>query len=237
MSDQIAMNLKILERKAFDMRNEDIYHYFLQLFQEFDDKSSFEPFIFSYENKNSMLYDFKIKYALNNIASYGSDIDKSICLMRWVHHALPSGKNAVHLMGCSPDEILSVNNKVVNCCNHAVVLNAALLSMGLHSRCVWCKSLDVSNLEYHVVNVVYISKYSKWIMLDSANQAVWYDKNGIPLGLMEIRRSLADNDPVKIGNGEIEWGGRYVSVRRNKYIAYMKKNCFRFSCYHYFTTL
>lgn len=231
MSEQFIIAPKVLDRKAFDMRNEDIYHYFLNFFQEFDDKDLYDPFMFSYEIQSGLLHDFSMKYKLNNIASSGSDFEKGVRLMRWVHHILPSGQEAIHLTGCSPDEVLSRNNKVVNCCNHAIILNAALLAIGLYSRCIWCKPFDVANLEYHVVNVVYISEYDKWIMLDSANQAVWYGYDDIPLGLMEIRQALAADVPIKIGNGETEWNGRYISVRRKKYIAYMKKNCFRFSCY------
>lgn len=231
MSERAVIDPKILERKAFDMRNEDIYQYFLCFFQEFEDEDFFQPFSFSYEIRSDLLHDFSRKYALHNIASSGSDFDRSIRLMRWVHRALPSGKDAIHMTDCSPDEVLSRNHRAVNCCNHAIVLNAALLAVGLYSRCIWCKPFDVANLEYHVVNVVYIPQYDKWIMLDSANQAVWYDCNDIPLGPMEIRRALEEDAPVRIGNGKTEWNGRYVSVRKKKYIAYMKKNCFRFSCY------
>lgn len=231
MSEGISINSKVLERKAFDIRNEDIYHHFLCRYQTYEHEDSGMEFPFSYDMNSKVLEDFCLKYGIRGIAGSGSDFDKSIQLMNWVYRVLPSGNNALHLMDCTPDEILSHTDKIVNCCNHAIVLNAALLAVGIYSRCIWCKSLDVANLEYHVVNVAYIVQYDKWVMLDSANQVVCFDDKDIPMDLMEIRQALIDNKPFRIGDDETKWSSRYAAIREKKYIAYMKKNCFRFSCY------
>ena len=231
MSEGISIDNKVLERKAFDIRNEDIYYYFLCQYQMFDYRNPNRLFPFSYDMKSDVLEDFGLKYEICRIAGSGSDLDKSIRLMNWVHQALPSGRKTVHLTDCTPDEILSQTDTIVNCCNHAMILNAALLAVGIYSRCIWCKPFDIANLEYHVVNAAYITQYDKWVMLDSANQVICFSDKGIPMDIMEIRQALIDNKSFRIGIDETRWRGRYASICKKKYIVYMKKNYYRFSCY------
>lgn len=231
MIEEIPINIRTIERKAFDIRNEDIYQYFLSYYKMFDHEKPTTYFPFLYDTKSKDLKEFCLKYKLYSIAGSGSELDKSIRLMNWVYHVLPSGKNAIRLTGCTPDAILSQTKKIVNCYNHAIVLNATLLAIGIYSRCIWCKPFDVANLEYHVVNVAYIKQYGKWIMLDSANQVICYDDRNMPMDIMDIRHALVENLPIRIGNDGGEWRGKYAAICRKKYFAYMKKNCFRFSCY------
>lgn len=67
-----------------------------------------------------------------------------------------------------------------------------MLSLSICSRKVWIMPHSSYDDKCHVVNEIWDSTLSKWIMLDISNNAYWIDENGVPLSLLEIREKGAN---------------------------------------------
>ena len=148
-----------------------------------------------YDFDNAEYLELKEKYKLEAIAGDGSELVKAKRLMNefsgrlyhdsWYDNHIDM--NALSLLEYSLDN----KNQGINCRSKAQILNEMCLALGIYSRKVWINPNSVYDNECHVVNEVYDTALSKWVMLDVTNNFYWIDENGTPLSILEIREKLA----------------------------------------------
>jgi hypothetical protein len=186
---------------------------------------------FSYasaEDKNLRL--LRTKYYLDEVAGQGSQSEKIINLMMWVHqlttHAVnptvPEELNALNLI-----HLCNTENKKLNCYMYSIILNQVYLSMGYPSRMVHLLPHSGEHKESHWVIAVYSSDLGKWIMMDPDMCAYLRDQKGVLLGIPEIRRCIVSDQPMVV-NEDI--GGFSRIFGKWSYTWYLSKNIFRCSC-------
>lgn len=161
-----------------------------------------------------------------------NDFDKALYIMRKLHKLLITSGNA----GC-PDvrnglQMLENRNiQRLNCRGHAIVLNDILLAYGYKSKFICCMSDDPADPECHVTNQVYIKKFHKWIMLDSALQAYVEGDGGIPLGLEEVRKNIINGVKLKF---MISPSVPNDNLIRDNFENYLIKNMYCFLSYEHY---
>ena len=105
-------------------------------------------------------------YNLLAIASNGSETEKLINVMNWVHqltrHAInptiPKELNALALI-----KLCKTEKKKLNCWMYSIVLTEAYLSLGYPARIIHLKPYWGETKESHFVTAVYSSDLGKWI--------------------------------------------------------------------------
>lgn len=176
------------------------------------------------------------RYNLDSIAGDGSETERMINLMRWVHglssHATnpawPRTMNSHNLIDLCLNE-----NKTINCYMYSTILNEVYLSMGYYSRFIhlWYTRTG----ESHVVTAVYSENLDKWIMMDADFGAYFTDENGTILGIPEIRHRIINKEELRASDGMEFAGGKFLKLlgklfgAENLYSWYLSKNILRYS--------
>jgi hypothetical protein len=185
---------------------------------------------YEYQSEKSIeLQTFRNKYYIDSIAGNGDEFDKQIRLLKWVNctfkhngnQSLPSKINA---------DILAISGQKtgINCGGLAIILNTVYLSIGYQSRFITCLNNDSTFNDPHTLTVVFSKKFNKWILLDPTYCAYFMDKQGIPLGIIEIRYKLINGMKIQLNK---DFNLNSVSTLANKsddYIQYIARNMFRF---------
>lgn len=204
--------------------NDDIY--FLKLFRDYEYENV--KINFEYDYKSTNLAILQDTYKLQDIMGSGNEFLKQIKLMLWVSSILkPNGE-------CIPPPLSEFNslnilnkslngNMLSNCWMHATVLNEILLAAGYKSRMIRCMPMELRFSDCHCVNMVYSNHYSKWFVLDATLGGVYYNNDGIPMNLYEIRNAILENSNI-----DIIYNRR---AYKNDIIKYFSKNLIRFQCY------
>ncbi|MBS2100905.1 transglutaminase domain-containing protein [Carboxylicivirga linearis] len=187
---------------------------------------------FTYQSKDdSVLVNLREYYNLDSIAGRGSEVNRMINLMRWVHNVLrhdgssynPDSKNTIDLI-----KICQLEERGVNCRMMATVLNECYLAMGYPSRYITCMPKEKEFNDCHVINMVYSSQLEKWIWMDPTFAAYVMDEKGELLGIDEVRERLINDQPL-ILNPDANWN-RQTTQTKDYYLEnYMAKNLYRFS--------
>lgn len=156
---------------------------------------------------NNTLIDFRyepvrIFYPFTEAWMHGSDelILVSEGLKWFTKHIIHTPKDLLHFYGTAADiyyEALAVDQKM-NCKNMALVLNAIYLSLGIRSRYIECIQLENRIDNCHFVVETYITKWQKWILVDSSYGLMFKDENGCYLSLRELRWRLATEQDVDL---------------------------------------
>lgn len=211
------------------------YHYILSNGNIFDYNQTQKFPSFTYQSKNdSNLIKLRTTFNLDSIAGNGSDVDKTINLMHWLHNlvkhdgnsALPSEKNALALI-----KICSVDERGINCRGLAITLNECLLCMGYKSRYVTCLPKDSLKIDQdcHVINSVYIPSLKKWIWLDPTFDTYVKDENGQYLSILEVREKIINNKPLFISENA-NWNNTTPQTVEYYLRQYMAKNLYMLEC-------
>ncbi|MCC6962511.1 MAG: hypothetical protein IT585_04585 [candidate division Zixibacteria bacterium] len=188
---------------------------------------------FSYAQlTDTNLVALRKSFDLDAVAGNGSEVERIIDLMHWVHtrirhdgntpNPLPNPRNAVNIIAVADRE-----NWGMNCRMLATVLNECYLAMGFQSRHLTCLPFDINDQDCHVVNMVWSDSLRKWLYMDPTNDAYFTNTAGVILSPWEIRTAMAGGDSLVLPE-EINWNGQ----RQNPvdYMNYMAKNLFRFEC-------
>jgi len=182
---------------------------------------------------NPVLAEFRETYDLGRIAGSGSEMERLVRLMGWVHGltthtrnpSWPERINGLHLANLARTE-----GKRFNCWMYATVMNDACLSLGFASRIVHLWPHKEHPNESHVVTCVYSRDLSKWVMLDPDMNAYVTDDAGVPLGVDEIRDRLVRGERLRVSDriqlAYASWLGRLLLKRL--YVWYLSKNIFRY---------
>ncbi|HXB07769.1 MAG TPA: transglutaminase domain-containing protein [Puia sp.] len=183
---------------------------------------------------DTTLSALRIGLHLDSIAGGGSDVNRVIRLLHWMHdliphdgnHANPAVRNAMSLVAvCQRD------HRGLNCRGLAIALNECYLSLGYRSRYVTCIPKDSlgTDPDCHVINTVYLPSLKKWIWLDPTNDAYVMNEKGELLGIEEVRQRLVTHQPL-IMNPDANWNHR-SAVTKEEYLGYyMSKNLYRLVC-------
>jgi Transglutaminase-like superfamily len=191
---------------------------------------------FTYQSSNdSVLVALRKNFNLDSIAGFGNTTSRLLNLLHWVHNTVGhDGQNASGLKNINANSIIEAARKKnigVSCGELATALNDCYLAMGFHSRKVYCFPKDSlkTDLDSHVINVVYLSSKNKWIWLDPTNDAYVMDEKGELLSIDEVRERLILNKPL-IVNPDANWNHR-TSMTKEYYLDnYMAKNLYRVYC-------
>jgi hypothetical protein len=183
---------------------------------------------------NSNLAALRKGLNLDSIAGGGSDINRVIRLLHWIHdliphdgnNANPAVRNAMNLVAvCKRD------HRGLNCRGLAIALNECYLSLSYRSRYVTCIPKDSlgTDPDCHVINTVYIPSLKKWIWLDPTNDAYVMNEKGELLGIEEVRQRLITHQPL-ILNPDANWNHRSALEKEDYLGYYMSKNLYRLVC-------
>lgn len=94
-----------------------------------------------------------------------------------------------------------------NCLMHAVVLNEIMLSLGIFSRVIFCRTSCLKNNNCHCVNIIWLNQ---WIMVDSINNVICFNNKGMPLGIKELRRMLLNDERIIIPCANRDFYTKYI---------------------------
>lgn len=173
-----------------------------------------------------ILYD---NYRLDSFVKYGSELEKSVRLMKWVNKAvkqkgmvaLPENRDGLNLLNYAVK-----GKKPLNCKGCSIILTDLLLASNIAARMVHCKSFDKYDPESHFVTEAYISEKRKWIILDAAFGCIYEESNEI-LDIKELRIALAEDKKIEIKNST----NTLKPQDSNKIIYFLYKNFYKFEYY------
>ncbi|MFA9396957.1 MAG: transglutaminase domain-containing protein, partial [Clostridiaceae bacterium] len=117
------------------------------------------------------------------------------------------------------------NGGKLNCRGMAIVANELCMSMGLYSRFIICMQKEINLYDCHVVTIVYLSKFKKWIMIDPSYHTILYDTKGYILSIEEIRNKLSEQSDIVL-NEKANYYNRKLCYEF--YINALKKKFYRF---------
>lgn len=205
----------------------------LRLYDEFDSSPDKQAPKFQYEFSHPELHRLREAYKLDRIAGTGDEFSKATMLMKWMKEhigykadiasALPEVSkslpmNAIGLLEYSFDKGQSSG---INCYMHAIVLTEACLSIGLKCRIVSLNPLNPYDYDNHLVNIVWCTSRSKWVMLDPSYNAYVSDDKEQILNPWEIRDLLCRQKNV-VCNDELIFNGSKQNSQG--YFRYLAKN-------------
>ncbi len=214
------------------VRPVDNYLSILQNYAAFSTVELTDPPRFTYQTSETPeLQTLRRTYELDKVAGTGDELSKIKNLMHWVHRQVrhdgkkenPWPMNALHLL-----EVCAKEKRTVNCRGMATILNEVYLSMGFPSRHITCLPKDTTDMDCHVVNIVYARSLDRWVMMDPTFEAYVMDEKGQILGLEEFRDRLICGKKLTL-NPEINWNGE-ESRDPGTHLDYMAKNLFHFEC-------
>lgn len=198
------------------------------------DKREIPAFTYQ-DSSNANLAALRHHFNLDSIAGDGSEINKVINLLHWIHylvphdgnHENPAVKNALSMITeCKKDK------RGLNCRGLATVLNECYLSLGIPSRFVTClpkDSLKIDN-DCHVINAVFIKELNKWVWIDPTNDAYVMDEHGLLLSIEEVRERLINGKPLLL-NPDANWNRKSPVTPAYYLYEYMAKNLYMLQCY------
>lgn len=177
--------------------------------------------------------ELRKKYGIDKIAGRGTDLQRSIRLMKyltprlthsaWYDNSLPC--NALALM----DYSLNQPEHGINCLNKAKILEECCLALGIYARRVSFLPYSPFDFDCHVVTEIYDRELKKWCMLDPTTNNCLVDEEGTVLSLMEAREKMAAAKFVtciKVTSWEKKL--KKVAAKQIAMNAYYAKNLFRF---------
>jgi hypothetical protein len=155
--------------------------------------------LFTYQSfDNPHLAELRKSFKLDSIAGQGNEVSKILNLLHWIHNLIPHDgnhdnpevRNAMSMIAvCKKD------NRGLNCRGLATVLNECYLSMGIKSRFITCYPKDSieSDIDCHVINMVYSNDLKKWLWIDPTNDAYVMNEKGELLSIEEVRDRIIHN--------------------------------------------
>jgi len=192
--------------------------------------------LFTYsEPDDPQLVELRNSYSLCEVAGEGDTWDRAMRLSSWTFDQLfcvgpnisPEPPNSLNILAHRQQGSLY-------CYYKAIVLNEALLSIGIPSRLLWCYPHRFE-LDCHVVVILYVAELAGWVLLDPTFNTYFHDDDGTPLSVLEIRSRYRDGRLPLFRHILIDkrWplvmNGVLCETYDQWYQLYMAKNCFRFS--------
>ncbi len=198
------------------------------------DYSMKQTIVYDYSYDESSMMSLKTHYDIDALRD-DIEIKTFFNATNWVSGILRSNGVPKGPTGSAIQIIKSVTEgkRAANCYAHAVVLNDVLCALGFICKYVFCYPIDLCPIDCHVVNLVYSMEKNKWILLDSANNVVFSDKDGNILNIEELRKCLICGEDVEVNLMNIYDNIEHLNRNfiKQKILIYMIKNMYRFGCY------
>lgn len=193
----------------------------LKVFDTFSGNGSKINFLYDY---NAEKFDqLKSKYRINDIAGNGMETDKVLNLLKWCSENVlhNGGTKDVEFIPKTSIDILDYSFQKgrefgVYCRLQAIVFTECCLALGIKSRILHCLPYSPYDFDTHVVSIVYIKDFNKWILVDPGNNQYFLDESNNILSVIEARIKLGNNNFIK------------CNVPDDNYMRYMAKNLFYF---------
>jgi hypothetical protein len=214
----------------------DEYCGLIQDYPRFDLSSNVRGELFTYSTVDDpRLSELRDTYGLGQVAGEGDCWSKATRLLSWTFEQLfhvgrtisPEPRDALNILAHRKTGSLF-------CIHKSIVLNEALLSVGLPSRLLWCYPYEFDS-DCHVVVLVYVPELGKWAVLDPAFNTYFHGDDGAPSSVLEVRGAYASGSLPAFRSITIDkrWklvmNGVTCETYDRFYQLYMAKNCFRFS--------
>jgi hypothetical protein len=212
------------------------YARYLRRYPHFDSGSEAGSIEYNYQSRAApSLITLREMYCLDEVAGEGSAWSRATRLLRWTFDQLFHVADRINPEPCDALNILAHRKKgSLFCIHNSIVLNEALLSLGIQSRLLWCYPYEF-DCDCHVVVVAYIDEFDKWVLLDPTFNTYFHGLDGVPLSPLEIRAAYLDGKSPRFRHIEIykQWvlvmNGVVCETYDHFYELYMAKNSFRFS--------
>ena len=207
-----------------------IYTGALRVFHDFRESDNNKDYSFSYDFASPKYEYLKRKYHIDTVAGNGSELEKSLRLLRWCSQNVlhNGGTKDVEFIPKTSGDILDYafgkgREYGVYCRLQAIVFTECCLALGIKSRILHCLPFSPNDFDSHVVSMVYISDLKKWVLLDATNNRYFIDSQNNILSTMEIRTKLAFDEYIECNEPD------------DNYKIYMAKNMFYFKSLQYNT--
>ena len=202
--------LKNYEFSSFIKTESSIWDYYNMLihYADYESYDLIQEKIIIYENVNSQnLINIREQMNLNIL-------DKNDDEIKYLGYLKKIAYEKLHFEGNQLKDkrydILSVQDIIttskyegfsLNCRYISHIFCQILLSVGFKARWVVCLPIDLNNTECHCVTEVYINKLQKWIVVDAAFGAFYFNEKGELLNLYEMRNLyISGSMPIIVAN-------------------------------------
>lgn len=182
--------------------NFDQYCGLLALHDVFE-KTNHTSLSFRYEFDKEKAETLDDLYHINEVAGTGSDLEKALRLLAWVHDTIKhDGETLPDIPITSIDLLAYAYQKQhecgINCRLMSTVLSECLLAIGLCARNVYLMPYSPYDCDNHVATNVYINDLNKWILIDPTFNLYFTDEHDAILDAAELRSKCANMENIKI---------------------------------------
>jgi len=195
-----------------------------------DEKQTYPDFTYQ-SSSDPHLVELRTAFNLDSVAGTGSQVDRAIRLMHWMHDAVPHDDNKP-LKELNALNIITTYKKskyAQACYGLSISLNEIFLSMGFKSRVVICFSHNYEHTNGgHVITALFIDSLNKWIYTDAQENAYVKDEKGNLLSIEEVRQRLIDGRPM-ILNPAANYHN-IPSTKKEYLYTFMAEHIYRFIC-------
>lgn len=177
---------------------------------------------FMYGNKN-----IEGKYNLWNLTGMADDFGIAVKVLEWIsshiyhnnYFKASIGRDAENLLEFSFDK---EPEEGLNCRTMSIVLTECLLALNIKARTVYMMPASPFENDNYVVSEVWIPTMHKWVMLDGTIGGYVTDKEGNPLGVLEVRTALCEDKQLKFSKG-IKYNREHIIAKEvlGHYAKYM----------------
>ncbi|MDR3219713.1 MAG: transglutaminase domain-containing protein [Dysgonamonadaceae bacterium] len=205
----------------------------LQESQGYNDKLDLNLPSFTYQPSNdSNLVHVRTYFNLDSVVGNGNELSQIKNLMYYMHDLVRhDGNNPLKDVSRNSISLIDYckkENVGMNCRMMAISLNEFYLAMGFPSRFVVCLPQDSTDIDSHIINIVYSRDLSKWIWIDPTFAAYVADEKNQLLNIEEVRYRLINNLPLVL-NEDANWNHEKQTAKY--YLkTYMAKNLYWVEC-------
>lgn len=204
----------------------------------YDNESEHElPCVFYFPNpqRNDDLIELRQIYNLEQMVNGAkSDMEKALILLNWTNGLWRhTGANEP-----KKNDALSILQEVeqgkrFRCVEYAIILAAALNSVGIPARIVSLYTKDVETSKCcagHVVTEAWFPGLGKWVFLDGQMNYIPFH-NGVPLNAIEYQSAIINNEKeIELKNIK----GNFNKIKTSQKINWVTKHLFYFHIYYNF---
>ena len=152
------------------------------------------------KSDNPLAIKFRRQYDLDSVVKSAKDeYEKQLLLKSWVHKSLQSGNPQKDYSRVNAFEIMddAIKGKRFWCTQYAQLYLQSGVALGFYTRKLGVDSEDPKTDMHHGVTDIWSSKFEKWYVVDAQNN-LHFEKDGIPLNALEIRREYIHDKGCRI---------------------------------------
>lgn len=187
---------------------------------------------FVYDLDNPRLKELKEKYQLDSIAYGDTTFERAVRMMNFLAPNLEHNGDYTNHIKCNSIDLLNYSFKKgeefgINCLSKSKILEECLLSVGIYARRVSIMPYSPYDRDNHVICEYFDVEMNKWVMLDPSSNRYYLNRANKPLGILEIRKNLANRKTIKtvsLANTTALDFNKIVPLKDDLDIYYLAKN-------------